>query len=163
MDNILDTLRDMRREIIVLLSVAVLCWFTSAYLFQMSYIAGRSMDPTYHNGQFVFIQKQYAPVIGDAVAFRSDELDAVMIKRIIAGPGDTVDIRDGIVLVNGSPCEGPETLAGDLPLPVTLAGDEYFVLGDNRLLSHDSRYIDFGFMQTEELIGKVLPQRSPAL
>lgn len=162
MKTILHILRDYRREIITLAAVIAVTWLVSTYLFQLTLITGRSMAPTYHNGQFVLVQKQYEPAMGDVAAFQSEKLGIAVIKRIAACPGDTVDICDGCVLVNGIPCDGVYTPPGDLPLPITLAENEYFVLGDNRLLSHDSRYLDFGVLTAEELIGKVLPQRSPA-
>lgn len=79
-----------------------------------------------------------------------------VIKRVIGFPGDTVEVGGGDVFINGEPIEeqyldGQKT---DGQVKVTLQNDEYFVLGDNRTLSMDSR--DFGVVKRKELVGKII-------
>jgi len=76
------------------------------------------------------------------------------VKRVIGVPGDTVEIKNGEVSVNGIPLDEPYITQGDSTTmaPVTVQADEYFVLGDNRRASNDSR--DWGPVPVENLIGR---------
>jgi len=121
-------------------------------------VEGYSMEPNFHDGQYLIIDKvSYyfsAPARGDIVVFRFVPSQRDFIKRVVALPGETVEVRDGRVLVNGQP------LAEDYPLhpavyswgPATVGPDEYFVLGDNRGNSSDSH--SWGMLPKSEIIGK---------
>ena len=81
------------------------------------------------------------------------------VKRVIGTPGDTVQIRDGVVLVNGKPFEEAGEMDSILDAElaeeeILLAEDEYFVLGDNRNNSEDSRYANIGNVKKQHIIGK---------
>lgn len=83
------------------------------------------------------------------------------IKRIIGLPGDTIYIEDSIVYLNGSPlCEDyanePKFKAYNAKNPVTLGVDEYFVLGDNRNHSADSRISDVGIVTRDQILGRAI-------
>ncbi|MBR3108922.1 MAG: signal peptidase I [Clostridia bacterium] len=81
----------------------------------------------------------------------------IFIKRLVALPGDTVEITGGHLYVNGELVEDPEKM-GSVPRDYakrTLGEDEYFVVGDNRLTSHDSRSSDVGPISRSEIMGKV--------
>lgn len=81
----------------------------------------------------------------------------IFVKRLVALPGDYVQISDGHLYVNNELVEDPEFMASvprDYPLRL-LGEDEYFVIGDNRLHSHDSRYSDVGPISRDALLGKV--------
>ena len=103
-----------------------------------------------------------APKRGDVIAFRtsSDVKASTHIKRVIGVPGDTIQINDGTILING------ETYVEQRNLPaitnpglaeegIKLASDEYFVLGDNRNSSVDSRFADMGNVKRENIIGEL--------
>ncbi len=80
----------------------------------------------------------------------------VFVKRLVALPGDTVEITGGILYVNGEAVPDPEKMAstpGDYPLRL-LGADEYFVVGDNRRTSHDSRASDVGPISRDMIMGK---------
>ena len=108
-----------------------------------------------------------ASTAGDIVAFypNGNEKSRYYIKRIIGEPGDTIQIQDGVVYVNGDALESAnrESIenAGLAEEPVTVGEDEYFVLGDNRNNSEDSRYASIGNVKKEDIAGKVWFQTYP--
>lgn len=120
------------------------------------------MVPTYHSWEFVLLDKHKAEYQrDDVIAFRCEGLKSVLIKRIAAVPGDTVAIQDGVLLVNGkAEFPAPETQPSDTPLPLTLGPGEYFVLGDNRAQSKDSRYQIVGTVNAEEILGRAIPNKA---
>lgn len=136
----------------------------SAYVVQLYFISGDSMAPTYTSGQPVLIQKWGLPDCldrDDIVIIRSKNLHRDIVKRIVALPGDTVQIIDGILYVNAVPEENPYHLpamkdAGNAASPITLGAGEYFVLGDNRNASIDSRFDEVGIILSDHIIGKVI-------
>lgn len=124
-------------------------------------VSGNSMNPTYKDGQsvlFVRIDKTYNR--GDVVAIKMPTGDRY-IKRIIGLPGDTVELKDGEVYVNGSPFTtgdesgATEPEADTVTYPLTLGESEYFVMGDNRTDSIDSR--TFGPIVGVQIMG-VIPE-----
>lgn len=123
------------------------------------------MEPSYHSWQFVLLDKhtkQYG--CGDVVAFRCDGLKAVLIKRVVAVPGDTVQIVDGVLRRNGAAVEDGLVnrrldYAGIAEKAVILGENEYFLLGDNYEESKDSRYEKVGCVLEKDILGKVIPQR----
>ena len=142
-----------------------------------------SMEPNFHEGQRVLVSKldsiwssvfvrtahaadsrrnsPFALQRGQVVVFfktSARDQDA-LIKRAIGLPGDTIELRDGAVLVNGlllaEPyVNGAPTLCGNYCRPFTLAPNEYFLLGDNRANSLDSR--SFGPIPADQLVGRVV-------
>lgn len=142
--------------------IVLITWYISSNWVQFALIQGDSMLPTYHNMQLVLIDKHSTEFkYNDVIVFSNDELKATMIKRIIAMPGDTIQIVDGIVYVNNIPSP---LLPKDLPLsysgiassPLYLSEDEYFVLGDNLAESKDSRYPEIGCVKQNTILGKLL-------
>ena len=100
------------------------------------------------------------PARGDVAIFKyPDDESKDYVKRIIGLPGDTVDVKDGKVYINGSdePLNEPylkETPTGDYG-PYQVPEDSYFMMGDNREASWDSRYWDETFVKREKLVAKV--------
>lgn len=101
----------------------------------------------------------------DIVIFRyPDDESRLFIKRVIGLPGETVDIRNGDVYINGNQtplddsfCALPDsTDTGDLTFPLTVPDDSYFMLGDNRVYSKDSRYWQNPFVKKEKILGKAI-------
>ena len=125
--------------------------------------AGDSMSPVLKNGDIVlvnhFIYNIKDPARGDIVAFRQDENGHYMLKRVVGLPGETVQITDGQLLING---EAPEEdiyvsdieYAGEAQEPVELGKDEYFVMGDNHTDSDDSRLPSIGNIKKDDIFGK---------
>lgn len=153
----------MRRrivEIIVLCLLIFAAYFISRNYVQMMLIQGDSMSPTYRNMQLVFLDKHSQDyVVNDVVAFRCEELSAVLVKRVVAVPGDTVQIMDNILYVNGQSntyyTDAHFSYAGIAQNPITLAESQYFVIGDNIEMSKDSRYAEVGCVDRESIIGKI--------
>lgn len=136
----------------------------SAYVVQLYFVSGDSMVPTYTSGQPVLIQKWGMPedlTRGDVVIIHHEDLHRDIVKRIVALPGDTVQITDGILYVNGIPEENTHRLPamedpGNATSPITLGAGEYFVLGDNRNASTDSRFDEVGIISSDSIRGKVI-------
>ncbi len=117
-----------------------------SYVAEAYEIKGRSMWPNFKTGQRVIVAKAFYQVQrGDVVVFASTEdANKDLIKRVVGLPGDQIEWRDGQLLVNGEPLE--EAYVEHSARPYELSPDEkvppgkFYVLGDNRPDSHDSRY-----------------------
>ncbi len=124
---------------------------------------GPSMEDTLHNGDNLLVDK-ISPRIGnlkrfDIIVFYpyGKDIDEYYVKRIIGMPGETIQILGSDIYINGEILEedygkDPITQAGIAAEPITLADDEYFVMGDNREVSQDSRAI--GPVLAENINGK---------
>lgn len=128
-------------------------------------VVGPSMSPTLENGEELlvnrFIYKLFSPKQNDLIVFlpNGNEKSHYYVKRVIATPGDKVQVKKGMVYVNGEPFEEEVTVAAiENPLlaedVITVGEDEYFVLGDNRNNSEDSRYASIGNVKKEYIVGK---------
>ncbi len=123
-------------------------------------ISGNSMAPTLQEGEIVFAVKTSNFKAGDIVAFNG--YNKILAKRIIGEPGDWIDIdKDGTVYVNRIQLEEPyltEKALGDcnIELPFQVPDSRYFVMGDRRSTSVDSRTIDVGCVSQEQMVGKII-------
>lgn len=127
-------------------------------------VSGQSMQPTLHDGDNLLVDKlTYRfrdPKRYEIVVFPYKyEEDTYYIKRIIGLPGETVQIIDGYVYINGEKLKkdyGAEVMqdSGIAEEPITLGEDEYFVLGDNRNHSSDSRVPNVGVLKRKDLLGR---------
>ncbi len=152
-------------------AVIALAWFC-VYTFGSGEVnLGQSMSPAILDGDRVLIDraavKLSRPERFDIILF-STEKSGNSIKRIIGLPGETVQIRDGEVLIDGEALKQPGesapqkiAVAGQAENPLTLGEDEYFVLGDNRDASEDSRFDSVGLVERRNLIGKVWFRTAP--
>lgn len=140
--------------VIVLLFLAVTTFFR---LYQFYEISGTSMSPTLEEGEMVFMERgPIMPGRGDIVFFRANVNDFVYVKRVVALPGETVEIRNNRVLIDGKVLTEPYVSDRE-PIPdfgpVLIPEDHVFVLGDNRKESYDSR--EMGPVPIEFIIGKL--------
>ena len=128
---------------------------------------GQSMEPTLASGDRVLtnrlIYKLTDPKRGDLIVFKpnGNENSHYYIKRVIGLPGETIQIIDGFIYINGERLKegyGKEIIdlnhLGAVEYPVVLGKDEYFVLGDNRNNSSDSRYPMVGNVKKDDIVGK---------
>jgi signal peptidase I len=126
-------------------------------------VVGTSMEPVLFNGEEVLLNRiiyQFStPKRGDIVAFHpnGNENTHLYVKRIVALPGETIQIKQGSVYINGEmSAMDIETLeAGVASEPMKLGDEEYFVMGDNRENSEDSRSANIGNVTREMIEGKV--------
>ena len=157
--------REVLEMVVYILIVAALTWLLVTFVGQRTVVSGRSMNPTLENGDNLItdtISYRFSdPKRYDIVVFPFEDETGKrnFIKRIIGLPGETVQIKDGEVYINGEllgETYGKEKMdyAGRASEPSTLGDDEYFVLGDNRNNSKDSRYEDVGNISRDRLIGR---------
>ena len=156
-------------EIVVTLIFAVL---TSMMLFQSVTMQESSMEPTLAVGSQYFVNKlaykTSSPKRGDIIVFRTNGSDdaALHVRRVIGLPGETIQIVNGRILINGEAYkEGKDFPSINNPgmaaNAITLEAGESFVLGDNRNNSEDSRYADIGKVNKKYITGKLWFQISP--
>ena len=156
-------------EIVVTLIFVVL---TSMMLFQSVTMQESSMEPTLAVGSQYFVNKlaykTSSPKRGDIIVFRTNGSDdaALHVRRVIGLPGETIQIVNGRILINGEAYkEGKDFPSINNPgmaaNAITLEAGEYFVLGDNRNNSEDSRYADIGKVNKKYITGKLWFQISP--
>ena len=173
MKRILSSFWETGRVAIIALLFA---FVVRAFIFQPFLVHGTSMEPNFHNGDYL---------IGDEISYRFQDpqrFEVVVfrypndpsqryIKRVVGLPGETVEVQDGKITISGSSAasqpftldEGryltDENTQGSLE--VKLGSNEYFVLGDNRMFSSDSRI--WGSLPREDIIGRVFLRVFPNL
>ena len=148
-----------------LAAVAVLAVFVVLFFCDRVTVTGHSMEPVLAADDVVLVNRvQYHfsdPERYDIIVFTKENGSGTKtyVKRVIGLPGETVQIIDGEVYINGELLGenyGAEIIEnpGVAAEPITLGDDEYFVLGDNRNNSKDSRYAEVGNIKREDLIGR---------
>lgn len=160
-------MRELLNTAIYLLCVLGAVWLVITFVGQRTEVEGASMENTLHNGDNLIVDKLsyrfHDPERFDIIVFPFQFQDnTYYIKRIIGLPGETVQIMDdGSIYINGEKLEEnygmevikPETI-GRAAEPIELEDDEYFVMGDNRNNSSDSRTDMVGNIKRENIIGK---------
>ena len=144
-----------------LLIAAAVALLISSFLFPVLLISGDSMEPGLNDGDLVMLAKTHQMASGDLVCFRWN--GKTLLKRVIAGPGDWVMLDGaGRVYVNGALLDEPyvsEFAAGeksDVVYPYRVPDGSYFVLGDNRVASVDSRNTAVGCVAEEQIVGRII-------
>ena len=133
-----------------------------------------SMDPTLNAGDVLLVDRMAyrfsMPKRGDIIVYKTgdDKKASTHIKRIIGLPGETVQIVDGYIYINGKQLDehyGNEIIeeAGMAAEPVTLGEDEYFVMGDNRNNSNDAREWETHYVSRDEVLGKAWFRYYPSI
>jgi signal peptidase I len=147
------------RDVLITLAIALAIFFALRATVQAYKVIETCMEPNYVEGEWLLVSKASywwgEPERGDVIILDPPfETDEVYIKRLIGLPGDTVEVKDGAVYLNGTALEEPyikEAPAYTFPLK-ELGEDEYFVLGDNRNNANDSHS---GWTITrDDIIGK---------
>ncbi len=160
--SVLLSFFDFLKTIIIIVILAALI---RQFLIQPFIVDGQSMEPNFHNNDYLITDKisyrLHAPQRGEAIIFHPPNKPSVnYLKRITGVPGDTIEVKNGEVFVNSKKIVEPYIDSGDKTktptndeIKITLKSDEYFVLGDNRNHSSDSREI--GPIPKENIVSRV--------
>ena len=150
----------LRSTIATLVVVAAIAVLVATLWMPVLQIYGSSMTPTLEEGQIVISLKDSQFRQGDLVAFYLG--NKLLVKRVIAGPGDWVEITaDGSVYLNGEFLEEPYVLDPalgqcDMVFPYQIPDERYFLMGDHRETSVDSRSSVVGCVSLEQIVGKIV-------
>ena len=152
--------KTMRSTIFALITAAAVAVLVATLWMPVLQIFGTSMNPTLEEGQIVVSVKVDDMKEGDIIAFYYG--NKVLVKRYIAGPGSWVDfLEDGSVVVDGQILDEPyltEKALGicDLELPYQVPEGTYFLMGDQRATSVDSRHSSVGCVPIDQVVGRIL-------
>lgn len=153
------------RDIVIAIIIASIILF----FFKPIIIQQESMQPTFYSNDYVVVSKQSYSIFGDiergdVIVFRSSLLDEngnqkSLIKRVIGLPGDTIEIKNGYVILNGVTIQedylAEQGVSGEME-QITVDEGKIFVMGDNRAVSQDSRSPEVGQVDQDTVIGKVV-------
>ena len=154
-------------DVILVIALAL----TLTYLFGTRVrMEGSSMTPTLSGGDRMLLNRTKGKILPieryDIVVYHLPGQEGVYLKRVLALPGETLQIREGKVYINGEALPDSEytrtlAYAGVAASPVTLHADEYFVVGENPDASLDSRFTDVGNIPAENVLGTVWIRYAP--
>lgn len=165
-------LRTILGYILYILVIIGLTWMIVTFVGQRTRVSGQSMETTLQDGDNLIVDKIsyrfHDPSRYDIIVFPYKyEENTFYIKRIIGLPGETVQVKDGYTYINGkkltSDIYGREVMEepGIAEEPIKLGSDEYFVLGDNRNHSQDSRDPYVGVLKRSDLMGRAFVRIYP--
>jgi signal peptidase I len=143
----------------VVLPALILALTVHLFLAQATIVYGQSMEPNLYERQRLIIDKVsyhfFPPKRNDIVVIAMPDMDEMLVKRVIGLPGETVEVRDGVVYVNDEALSEPfpHELGHESQPPIVLGPLNYYVMGDNRDNSNDSR--SFGPVQRDYILGRV--------
>ena len=152
-------IKSVKSTVSTLIVIAAAAIIVSTMLMPVLRVTGVSMMPTLKNDEYIICSKLSEIKKGDVVAFYYN--NKVLLKRVIGTPGDMINIsEDGTVYVNDEMLDEPyvnEKAWGecDITLPYQVPENRYFVMGDHRAVSVDSRSTSVGCIADENMIGKV--------
>ena len=163
MEKETSTASEIKDWIVSIVIAIVLAFLIRYFIVELYLVDGPSMRPTLQSAERLvvnkFIYRFRAPERGEILVFRYPrDPSRDFIKRVIAIPGDTIEIKDGRVYVNSTLLNEPYILSktrGNYPL-ATVPEGHIFVMGDNRNNSEDSRFADVGFVPFDLIKGKAM-------
>lgn len=147
----------------VIVSYLLIAIVLRTFVFQMALVNQISMDPTLHEGQMLVISKiNYFvgdPKRGDIIVLKDEVENKLLIKRVIGLPGEVVQLKEGKVYINSKELQPDYTSFPTFAYTQeewTMPAGEYFVLGDNREHSRDSRVENVGLVYRKNIIGRAV-------
>ena len=143
------------KELIPYIIIVVVVVLIRTFIATPVRVDGDSMNKTFKNGDILILYKLSKINRFDVIVLHEEKDNEKIIKRVIGMPGDTVAIKDGEIYIKKKKIDDKYAygMTSDYDR-ITLKSDEYFILGDNRLISKDSRY--FGPIKEKEIKGKVI-------
>jgi signal peptidase I len=154
-----DTVKSVLREVVETIILTVVIFFLIQTVVRNFRVVGTSMEPNLHDSQYLIVDKiSYRlgePQRGDVIVFEPPNRPGEdYVKRVIAKPGELVEIRNGQVFTNNQPLDEPYVVyAGSYSMnPRRVGPNELFVLGDNRNSSSDSH--NWGMLSQDKVVGK---------
>ena len=156
----------MKRMLCIIAVAAAICGLLRLFVFHTARITGSSMERTLNGGDVVLVYDLAyafgnAPQRGDIVECTFPERSGRYVKRLIGLPGDRIEIRENCVYINGEYLSESYVSSVAEDYAIQLGTDDYFVLGDNRADSYDSRAADMGTLKQKDIHGRVLMKIAP--
>jgi len=151
--------KNLKKTIFEFVGVILTVILINKFIIFTAYIPSESMVPTLNVGDRVAVTRVYNPSNlkrGDVIIFKSNELNEILVKRLIGLPGDEIEFKGTNIYVNGKKLNedyinNTVSFEGRYKVP----DDNYFFLGDNRSNSFDSRYWKDPFINGKDILGKV--------
>lgn len=161
------------KELVRDLLISLLIVLAVSWMIRPTIVKQNSMQPTLYQNDYLLVNKQAyafgAEKRGDIIVFKTYMGDSggrkkLLVKRIIGIPGDIITIKENEVYRNGQKLEEPYTLEGETPgelYNIQVPEGKFFVMGDNRRVSIDSRSEDIGLVSEDAIMGKVFIRLFP--
>lgn len=154
-------MRSSYKEFVMYALIFIATFGVAFFIFGMSYIPTASMEPTLSVGhKYPYFKLHYLftdPERGDIIIY--DREGTVYCKRIIGTPGDHIELLDGTVRINGEVIDEPYAHGNTYPFlnyEYLVPEGEFFVLGDNRENSRDSRFWDYPYITKNQILGELI-------
>lgn len=141
--------------VLILLAALLAGLAVRTWCFTAVTVAGTSMNDTLLSGDVVLVVRFGSIHNGDVVQTSFSGRSGSYIKRVAGLPGDVVEYAGGTLILNGRPLSEPYVSSPTEDMRIALGEDEYFLLGDNRAESYDSRAEDMGCVSRSQILGRV--------